>query len=333
MIKKYKMSQIIQEFPKQFKVGFEAAKDVKLKDKFKSLLICAMGGSSLGGEILKIWLKTSTINLSLFLNKTYSLPQFVDKNHLILAISYSGNTEETLSAFREALRKNLKIVAITSDGKLAKLCNKHRVPLVLLPGGYPPRMSLGFQFGALMRILINCQIIKGGKKDLLLLEDKLNPKKLEKEGRKLAKKLKNKIPLIYASKVNKGLALIWKIKFNENSKFPAFCNYFPELSHNEIVGFTNKQKNKNFHIIILKDSSDHPKILKRMKLTANILKTRRISSDFIEMNEKNILLKIFSNILLADWTSYYLALENGVDPIPVKIVEEFKRKMKNLKNE
>lgn len=329
MTKKYKMPQIIQEFPKQFRIGFEAANGVKLKGKFKSLLICAVGGSALGGEILKIWLKASTINLPLFLNKTYSLPPFIDKNHLILAISYSGNTEETLSAFQEAQRGRLKIVAITSGGKLAKLCNKRGIPLVLLPKGYPPRMSLGFQFGSLMRVLINCQMMKDGKKDLLLLEGNLNPKKLEKEGKELAKRLKNKVPLIYASSANKGLALIWKIKFNENSKVPAFCNYFPELNHNEMVGFTNKQKSQNFHIIILKDFLEHPRISKRMKLTANILKTKGINSDFIKINDKNILLKIFSNILLADWTSYYLALENGVDPIPVKIVEEFKKKMKN----
>ena len=324
------MRQIILDFPTQFKVGVEAVKDIKIHGKFKAVIICAMGGSALGGEILKTWLEDHKTRVPLIINRNYSLPKFVDKEYLVLFISYSGNTEEVLSAFKEAQRKKLKIAAITSGGKLAKACKKKNVPLVLFPKNYPPRTTLGFQFGSLVKLLFKARIIKNKEKAILSLEKELSSKKLEAQGKRLAKKLKNKIPLIYASDKIKEIARIWKIKFNENSKVPSFHNYLPELNHNEMVGFSRieKQKIGKFHALILRDAKDNPKILKRMKLTAEILRGKKIKVDFIKMEGKNTLSKIFSSLILSDWASYYLALENKIDPIPVELVEKFKKKMK-----
>ncbi len=138
--------------------------------------------------------------------------------------------------------------------------------------------------------------------------------------------LLGKIPIIYSSQKYKTLAYIWKIKFNENSKIPAFWNYFPELNHNEMVGYTNP--NKILHILILKDRDDHPKIIKRMGLTAELLKKKSVKVEFIEIAGKNIWEKILNNLILADWTSYYLAILKSADPTPVLMVEEFKKKLK-----
>lgn len=324
-IDKSNMRQVILNFPKQFRVGLEAAKNVKVSGKFDAVLICGMGGSALPGDILSMWLEAYKIGLPLYIHRDYGLPYKADEQHLIICISYSGNTEETLTSFEEARRKNLKVAAIASGGKLAKLCLKYKIPLVVIPKGYQPRMALGFQFAALMKILVNCGVIKNGLENISALDKNLQPKKLEAQGKKLAKKLSGKYPVIYASDRLKNLARIWKIKFNENSKIPAFYNYFPELNHNELSGFT--AGGEQFSAIILRDIADNPRVLKRMKLTADIIKSKGVNVDIIDIGGKNILYKIFSNLLLADWVSYYLALEYGVDPTPVKIVEEFKKKL------
>lgn len=330
-VDKSNMRKTILDFPGQFRTGLEAAKDVKTEGKFDAVSICGMGGSALPADILSVWLEAYKIALPLYIHRNYGLPHQADEKHLnlIICISYSGNTEETLTAFEAARRRNFKIAVITSGGKLAKLCKKHNVPLALIPSGFQPRMALGYQFSALMKILANCGLVKNGLEDISALEKNLKPKTLENQGKKLAKKLKGGIPLIYSSDRFKSLARIWKIKFNESSKIPAFYNYFPELNHNELVGFTGGQTSLGglTSIIMLRDATDHPGIKKRMKLMAEMLKSRKIPVESVDICGKDVLYKVFSSILLSDWTSYYLALEYGTDPTPVKLNDEFKKKL------
>lgn len=320
------MREIILSFPKQFEIGFKAAKEIKVLGDFKKLLICGMGGSALPGEVLKIWLKEKEIKLPVEIHRNYNLPFNVDKKTLTIIISYSGNTEETLSAFKKAGREKLKLVAITSGGNLLKICKRSKVPLVVVPKSYPPRLALGFLFSSLMRVLKNSKIIRDISREILSLESKIKLKKLEKEGKNLAKKLKQKIPLIYAPEKICVLAKIWKINFNETSKVPSFYNCFPELNHNEIAGF--ESLGKNFHIILFIDKSQNPKILKREILTAKILKEKAVKSSFVFLKGKEVLPKIFSNVILGNWVSYYLALEHKKDPLEEKLIAEFKKKMK-----
>ncbi|MBI2626503.1 MAG: bifunctional phosphoglucose/phosphomannose isomerase [Candidatus Nealsonbacteria bacterium] len=327
VIDKSNMRKIILEFPKQFGVGLKAAKNIGTKGSFDKVLVCGMGGSALPADILNMWLEDQKMNLSLHIHRDYGLPYWADKKDLAVCISYSGNTEETLSAFEEARKKNLKILAIASGGKLAQLCRSHNIPIAIIPAGLQPRMALGFQFAALMKILANSGLIQSDLKDISDLENLLKPKTLENQGKKIAKNLKNKIPIVYASRKFQYLARIWKIKFNENSKTPAFYNYFPELNHNELVGFENNGSPTS--IIILRDANDLPRIKKRMGLTASIMKERdiNVNIDIIEILGKNTINKIFSSILLADWASYYLALGYKVDPTPVKLNDEFKKRL------
>jgi glucose/mannose-6-phosphate isomerase len=289
-----------------------------------------MGGSALPGDVLSIWLSAYKIGLPLYIHRNYGLPYQADERHLIICISYSGDTEETLTAFEEARSKGFKIAVITSGGKLARLCKKYKIPMAVIPRGYQPRMALGFQFAALIKILVNCGIIRNNLENIANLEKQLLPKTLEAEGKKLSKKLRGKIPIIYSSERLKGLARIWKIKFNENAKIPAFYNYFPELNHNEMTGFSdrgpNSMRDQN-SIIILRDPTDHPRIQKRMKLLSQILKPKKIPINFIDIQGRDVLYKTFSTILLGDWVSYYLALEYKIDPTPVKLVKEFKKKL------
>lgn len=328
-IDKSNMRKTILDFPKQFRVGLESAKTVKVSGSFDAVLICGMGGSALPADILAMWLEAYKIALPLYIHRNYGLPRQIDEKHLTVCISYSGNTEETLSALEEAKRKNVKIAAITSGGKLARLCRKYKIPAAIIPAGLPPRLALGYQFAALMKILANCGIIKNGLENISDLEKSLKPKTLENQGKKLAKKLKGQIPLIYASERLAGLARIWKIKFNENAKTPAFSDYFPELNHNEHNQFEGG-KNNQLTVIMLRDFTDMARIQKRMRLLAEMIKPLGVPVEFVDIEGKDILYKIFSNILLSDWTSYYLALEYGVDPTPVKLNDEFKRRLAGM---
>jgi glucose/mannose-6-phosphate isomerase len=332
-IDKSNMRKVILDFPKQFEQGLKLAKNVGVKGKFENIIICGMGGSALPANILICWLnelisKSSLSIPPIYIHRDYNLPRLAGKKSLIICISYSGNTEETVSVLRQTIKRKLNVVAITTGGKIEKLSKKYNIPWVKIPFGIQPRSATGYIFTSLVKILSNSKIIENKSKEILQLAKDLKKLDQEKKGREIAKKLANKIPLIYASNKFKCLARIWKIKFNENSKIPAFFNYFPELNHNEMAGFTQiNKKNNYFYIIILRDKNDCLRNLKRMELFANLVKTKRINVDFINIKEGGILFKIFSTLVLGDWISYYLALEYKIDPAPVKIVEEFKKKL------
>lgn len=326
-IDKSNMHQVILDFPKQFEKALEWSRGVKVEGEINKIIITGIGGSTLPGDLIKTYLEG--FEIPIYVNRDYCLPRPVNEKTLVFVVSFSGNTEEPLYAYPDAKANKTKIVIVTSDGKLEKIAKQDNIPLVKLIKEFPtfqPRSATGYMFAAVINVLINSEIVsERQREEIETLGKKLKAFDFENQGKDLAKKLKGKTPLIYASNKFKTLARIWKIKFNENSKIQAFWNYFPELNHNEMVGFTNPQG--KFHIIILKDKDDHPRIKKRMAITADLLKDKGAEVITLDLVGENILTKIFSSLLLADWTSYYLALEYGVDPTPVKMVEDFKERM------
>ncbi len=339
-IDKLNMRKVIIDSPKQLREGLilvpmnlssrilgkVGTKDVKIVGDFKNIVVCGIGGSALPADVLNTVI---LLPVPIYIHRDYNLPPQANENSLIICISYSGNTEETVSALESAISKKLKIVCMATGGKVEELCQKNDIPLVKIPSGIQPRCATGYIFSVLVKILSNNGILTDMSQELSDVAEsleKINPT-LENEGKKLAKKLVKKIPVVYASNTFKDIAMIWKIKFNENSKIPAFYNYFPELNHNEMVGFSQIKKNSNFHFIIIRDKNDHPRNLKRMNLFASLLKKKGAKTDFIEMKDGSLLFKVFSTLILGDWVSYYLALENKTDPTPVKMVEEFKELM------
>lgn len=333
------MRQVILDFPKQFREALEFTKDVEAKGRFKNIVICGVGGSALPANLLITTLTseveryrlTSEVkhaaSLPIYVHRSYGLPAQVNNNSLIVCISYSGNTEEAVSSLEEAIKRNLKAATITTGGKLKSLAETNNLPLILVPAtGIQPRCATGYLFTSLIKLLSNSGVIPDKSREFLEVAQKLKPLELETQGEDLAKNLVGKIPLVYASDKFKALARIWKIKFNENSKVLAFWNYFPELNHNELVGYTNLQG--KFHVIILRDKDDHPRILKRMEITSNLIKSKGAEVTTMDIPEGGLLFKIFSTLILGDWASYYLALEYGVDPTPVVMVEDLKSKLK-----
>lgn len=322
------MVNIINNFPKQFDYKPEIVNKENLK-KLSHFIVVGMGGSHLAAGILKIF-KPS---LDIIIHRNYGLPNMPEeflRNSLIILNSYSGNTEEVINSFYEAKEKGLELIAVSTDGELLNLAKKNNIPYVQMPNiGIQPRFALGFNFMALLRIVG----LEDDLKKTNLLSVHLDPEKHKHYGKEIAEKLKGFIPVIYASEKNGYLAYIWKIKFNETSQIPAFCNVFPELNHNEIAGFNNSVFNgnlsKRFYFIFLKDKNDNSKILNRMNKLEELYKSQELPVEVVEIEGKDVLDKIFSLLILSDWVTYFTAKNYNIDFKKPSIIEEFKKLIKN----
>ncbi|MDQ5902059.1 MAG: Bifunctional phosphoglucose/phosphomannose isomerase [Patescibacteria group bacterium] len=331
----YNFRQMILDSPDQFMVGLKIAQDIKLPGTFKSVMISGMGGSALPGNLFRVYLsdlarreKIAGQRVGIFQNRFYGLPYESFDNCLNFICSYSGNTEETIAAFEEALEHHLPCVGFSSGGKVESLCLEHHIPHVNMPipvEGFQPRMGTGYFIGAMYQVLVNQGMVPDTTEEISRYAGALKAKLEEYEtiGKALAQKLVGTTPVIYSTVRYKSVAMIWKIKINENAKTPAFWNFFPELNHNEMVGFTLPQA--KFTVVMLRDSDDHPKNKKRFEVTAGLLREKGVSVEIVEMPGETVFEKMFGSILIADFTSYYLALEYGQDPTPVNMVEQLKK--------
>jgi len=317
------MYTILEKFPNQIATAMKLGENIKITEVIDKIVITGMGGSALAGDILQTYLKDEKIPI--FVNKDYFLPDFINSRTLVFVISYSGNTEETITAYRNALRKGCKIVVITSGGKLEMLARKQGIDFVLVQKGLPPRLALGYLFFPIVVILQNSKLIADRTHEILRLIEILKKPIFKDKGKDLAKKLDGKIPLIYTSERLKIIGYKWKINFNENTKIHSFCNVFPELDHNEINGFVNLKA--NYYVIIFKDEHDYMKLRKQIEITKNLIKKKNVSVTEIALTGSSLLTKIFSSIYIGDWCSYFLALKYKVDPTPVKIIEELKKQL------
>jgi glucose/mannose-6-phosphate isomerase len=333
-IDKENLYDVIKNIPDQLTTGLDLAKDVKVEGKFKAIEISGMGGSALPGNLLRIYLHniffkdSATENsFGVYQNRNYSLPPEAFDNCLNIISSYSGNTEETVSSFEEVLEKKLPCVGIAAGGKVVEMCQSNNVPFVLMPPPekiLQPRMALACNFAAVFQVLANSGMIEEKKKEFEEAASKLkeNSQSFEEQGKKIAEEVAGKTPVVYSSTRFKSLAMIWKIMFNENAKTPAFWNFFPELNHNEMIGFTKPQG--KFHLVVLRDKNTHPRNLKRFEITLGILKNYGFDSTIVDIPENGMLYRIFSTLQIGCWASYYLALKYEIDPTPVDMVEELK---------
>ena len=323
MIDNSNMLGVLEDFPNQvYKGFFELAENLKLEGKFDKIVFAGLGGSALPGDVAKNAL--SYLKIPIIVHKSYELPETVDSSTLLFIISYSGNTEEALSSYKLARGKGCKTVIITSGGKLRDIAEKDKRPLILVPPGIQPRQALGYLFFSVLRVLQNSGIIKDQTEDVKRIAEHLKNNEFKMYGEELSTKLIDKTPVIYASEPMWAVAEIWKIAFNENSKTTAFWNYLPELNHNEMVGWTNPKG--DYYVIFLKEDDCPRDIAKRFKVTKDMIAKKVLTSELlIKGNSK--LMKIFTAIYMAHWTSYFLALKYGIDPTPVEMVEEFKKKI------
>jgi len=324
-IDKENLIGVIRKAPEQLTAGLELSKDLRLAKKFDTMVLSGMGGSGHVAELLNVYLDNSQIEV----NRSYYLPKKAyDPNCLNIISSYSGNTEETISCFEEALKNNLNCLGLASGGKVAEICTAKNIPLIQMPKPTPdfqPRFATGYSFAALLNLMANNGMIMLNTAILRQAEEKIKSdlRVLENLGQEVAKKVQGKTPVIYAPQKFKALAMMWKIMLNENTKTPAFWNFFPELSHNEMVGFTKPQG--NFHFIMLRDKHDHPQNLKRLDITVGLFKEYGIDSVVVDLPEGDLLYRIFATLQIGNFASYYLALNYAIDPTPVEMVEKLKK--------
>jgi len=318
------MMDAIKQFPSQFAYQAKIENKKYLK-KTKDFLVLGMGGSHLAADLL-LAIKPE---LSVHVHQDYGLPTWPSsklKNYLIIANSYSGNTEEVLSGLHLALKNKLNVLVIATGGQLIKIAKENKLPYIQMPDWQiQPRQAIGLNLRALLTTMGEAKMLKESYE----LSKNLKADATQKAGQKMAEQLFQRVPLIYASRQNTSLAFTWKIKFNENTKIPAFYNVLPELNHNEMTGFDRnnytKELSRNFSIIYLEDQRDHPSINKRFKVMKNLYKKEKLKQISIKLKGKNRWQEIFSNMLLADWTSFYLAKKYHRDPNPVPMVEKFKK--------
>ena len=317
--------QDIKNFNKQFGYEPEIQNGGHLPPAVKKFIVCGMGGSHLAADVLKMWKPEWDITIW----NDYGLPALSEtgkKECLIIISSYSGNTEEEISAFLEAKERRLPLAAVASGGELISLARSFGVPYVVLPDmNIQPRMALGFSIKAILALMGE----KSALKEAGALQKMLVPARCEAIGAKLARKLKGSVPIVYASRRNDALAQIWKIVLNETGKIPAFTNVFPELNHNEMTGFDAKKKTRTlstkFHFIFVCDNEDDPRIGKRMKALKGLLHARGFAVSVTDIGGGNRIARIFSSINTAQWTAFHLAKLYGVEPEQVPMVEEFKK--------
>lgn len=315
------MLRVIEDFPQQCKIALGLPKGISVSGKIDKFVVIGMGGSAIGGDLLRIYMHNSKIPV--FVIRDYKVPNFVDEKTLVFAVSYSGNTEETISAFEDATKKKAKIIAVTSGGKLGEIAKN----VIKIPAGLQPRAALGYLFFPVLGVLVNSNTTDVKSSEITEMLDVLSrTNDFKLVGEKIAKKIQNRIPIIYASELLSAVAYRWKTQFNENSKVAAFYHAFSEMNHNEIAGYQTMNRG-NFVAVFIKDKEDNERIKKRMDITKEIISTK---VDVEEVNTKGnyLLSRIFSGIYYGDFTSYYLALLNKLDPTPVNVIENLKKKLK-----
>lgn len=335
------LESIISEFPGQCRQAAAAAGDFSLppalkRKKYKNICFAGMGGSAIGAGLIKSYL-AGELKIPLAVVRDYELPKFADKNTLLICISYSGNTEETLSVFSEAIKKKITVIAISSDGKLQRSASRKKIPFLKIPAGLPPRFALGHTFFSALVTLINLGLIKDRKRDItqtcLMLENLsylLRPQTphADNEAKKIAAVLNQKLPVIYIQAAWEPVAYRFRCQLAENSKMLSSHHVIPEMNHNEIVGWREPKKSLDRCVaVFLRDESEQPRVARRCSLSADILQKSGYNVMEIKSQGQSLLERMFSLIYIGDWVSYYLAILNKVDPAPVKRIDYFKTRL------
>ncbi|MEK7099267.1 MAG: SIS domain-containing protein [Patescibacteria group bacterium] len=322
------MNEAIKSFPAQFSFAPEIERKEKL-GTYKQYVVLGMGGSHLAADMLS----GREPSLRMVVHSDYGLPHIAEEEKaktLIIASSYSGNTEETLDGFEEAGRRGIPRSAISAGGRLRDLARNACVPYIQLPDtGVQPRSATGFSIIA-MAVLMRQDTVA---EELRGIGDWLaqHMNAFESQGKILAEQARGRTPVIYASSRNRAVAYNWKIKLNETGKVPAFYNVIPELNHNEMTGFdmtdTTRTLSEKMFFVFLEDADDHPKNQKCMAVTAGLYRDRGLPVVSVRALGTQPFEKMFASTLIADWFAYYTSREYGTEAEQVPMVEEFKKKI------
>lgn len=314
----------------------QALSGAKLPDGIRQIVVAGMGGSAIGADFVKSYLGHA-LRAPIVVNRSYDLPSFASEGTLVIASSYSGNTEETLSAFEEGVKRNLSIVCITTGGKLGERAKQLGLPVIGQKPSLQPRAALAFSF---VPILLLCERLglTSGEHDNLehgavmldTLAERYGNSHLDDSNAafNLASQLSHRIPVVYASNQLEALALRWKGQIQENAKHVAFHNLLPEMNHNEIEGWAHPvDLIQHYTAVALRSPDDeHPRIARRFELLKELLRGK-LSMIEVRAEGSSRLERMLSLVSTADWTSVYMALFAGADPTAIPIMENLKRSL------
>ncbi len=307
-------------------------------ETFNALVLSGMGGSAIAGDIARSYL-SDKIQIPFIVQRHYHLPEFVGRKTLVICSSYSGNTEETLSAYDDAVSKGAKVIVMTTGGELGAKARADRVPVVKIPNGLPPRAALGYSFAPLLTLISRLGLCESPAQEIdqaaVAMRDRLNrymPESEDNISLALAREVHGTIPVIYAGQDHLD-AVAWRFKGQicENAGCLAFVNVFPEFNHNELVGWDELYGlDKKLTVLMLRDGEDHRRIGARMDIVSQYLETKGIKVVNLQVENGEGLARIFLWIQYVDFVSYYLALLNGVDPTPVEAIDYLKEKLSEI---
>jgi glucose/mannose-6-phosphate isomerase len=331
------MKKLIEGFTRQLSDALKLGQAVDLVRQgtdIRNVLITGMGGSGIGANLVES-LTFARIPIPVTVSKGYNIPQFVSPHTLFIACSYSGSTEETLAAVQKAMLKRAHIICITSGGKLLELAKEYNFYFIQLPNGDSPRAMIGYMMVSLLYALyhtnlIGAAFIKETENSIEYLDR--GEKAIQSEAEIIAKKLKGKLPFIYCDGRLHAMAVRFQQQLNENAKQIAHVNTFPEMNHNEIVGWRfPEQILQQAQVIYLYSDHDHPRVEKRLEICREIFEKRSRPIIDIVAQGASLLEQYYYLIHLTDWISFFLAKENDVDPDSTETVTFLKGELEKIK--
>ena len=333
------MLEHLHQMPQLCQEAWQMAMKFKLPQDYgevNKVVISGMGGSAIGGLLAKS-LILSEARLPIFIHSDYGLPAFVDDKTLLIASSYSGMTEETLSSFEKALTTGSKKLAITTGGTLESMAEERNIPVFSFDYKAPPRTALPFNFLPILGFLGRLGFIGDKSKDVAemvqILEEmsqEINETQVSKENpaKKLAQEFHGKLVVVYGASILSEVAHRWKTQLNENAKAWAFHEVFPELNHNAVVGYQFPPELAGKIAVVLLRSNLFPERIKlRYKVTSELLEQAKVSYHFVDGRGRSPLSQLMSLVLFGDYLSYYLAILYQIDPTPVKAIDYLKEQL------
>lgn len=323
------MKQLIEAFPSNITEALNIAKNTHFANDYsdtQNVLICGMGGSGIGGSMVQTWLQEE-ISVPVSITKDYSIPNFVGENTLVIGSSYSGNTEETLSAIEAARKKGARIIGICSGGKLEEFCKSSGFDFVKVPGGNPPRTALAFSLVQLLNVfavtgMSSTERLKEmeAARDLIQAEQET----IHLKAKGLAEHLHQKVGIMYGTSDYEPVLVRARQQFNENSKYLCWHHALPEMNHNELVGWGGGDR--RFAPVFFLTKGNHPRNDKRIEITRDKISAKTAIFDIEAKGNSQIEQSIYL-INLVDWASFYLAAMDDIDTIDIAVIDYLKSEL------
>lgn len=324
------------------RAGAEALELPFPADAVHDVLICGMGGSAIAGDLIATTYY-ERLRCAVQVHRGYYLPGWAGENTLHLLLSYSGDTEETLTSAMQALEREAPAIAVTSGGKLDTWYGQHGVPVMRIPAGLQPRMALLHMLIPSVVLLSRLGVIPpqddeldAARRSIAAAIDAYGPDRPTQANtaKQLAMRLADTVPVIYGAEATAGIAYRWKCQFNENAKQPSFWGALPELNHNEIVGFEEPGAFGDLaQVIILRDPRQHRQVERRIQLTKEIIGPRVHGVISLEAEGETPLARMLDLVLLGDYVSLYTACLRRVDPEPVDSIRLLKEGLASTGNQ